>query len=44
MRNYIHIEEYLKSKDKIDESRFKGTVEIFESFLLKIKGLFINKK
>ena len=44
MRNYIHIEEYLKSKDEIDEGRFKGSIEIFESLLIKFEKLFRNKE
>ncbi|MFW9969691.1 MAG: hypothetical protein ACFFDF_05780 [Candidatus Odinarchaeota archaeon] len=43
MRNYIHIQEYLKSKDEIDESRFKGSREIFESLLKKFEKLFNEK-
>lgn len=44
MRNYIHIEEDLKFKDEIDESRFRGSIEIFESLLKKFERLFRNKK
>lgn len=43
MRNYIHIGEKLKFKDEIDEGRFKGSIEIFESILKKFEKSFNDK-
>ncbi|MHA2218306.1 MAG: hypothetical protein ACXACY_20425 [Candidatus Hodarchaeales archaeon] len=39
-RNYIHIEEFINSRDEITENKFNLSFEVFKEVLEKIKKLF----